>query len=127
MKNQEVREEEYANLMMFDPRGGNFGRRILCMQEEFGISSNDFKLMPETIYDDYERAMGFTPTALARNKLPFQFNYDFLNAISFKKGCYLGQEIVSRSYFTGIVRRRVFPFMLDNKCRLTESQHNEIK
>lgn len=32
MKNQEYREEEYANLMMFDPRGGNYGRRILCMQ-----------------------------------------------------------------------------------------------
>jgi hypothetical protein len=91
MKSQEVREEEYANLMMFDPRGGNFGRRILCMQEEFGISSTDFKLMPETMYEDYERAIGFTPIALARNKLPFQFNYDFLNAISFKKGCYLGQ------------------------------------
>lgn len=37
MKNQEYREDEYANVMMFDPRGGNYGRRILCMQEELGI------------------------------------------------------------------------------------------
>jgi folate-binding protein YgfZ len=25
------------------------------------------------------------------DKLPFQFNFDILKAINFKKGCYLGQ------------------------------------
>ena len=75
--------------------------------------------MPESKYEDFERTIGFTPSNLTTNKLPFQFNYDLLNAISFKKGCYLGQEIVSRSYFTGIVRRRVFPFFVDNEASLT--------
>jgi folate-binding protein YgfZ len=82
--------------------------------------------MPESIYEDFERSVGFTSTPLTKNKLPFQFNYDFMNAISFKKGCYLGQEIVSRSYFTGIVRRRVFPFMVHPKYNLTEATLKEI-
>jgi len=49
---------------------------------------------------------------LAVNKLPFQFNYDLLNAISLKKGCYIGQEIVSRGMLAGIIRRRIFPFTI---------------
>ncbi len=97
------------------------------MQEELGVPVSDFRQMPESMYEDFERAIGFTPTPLTKNKLPFQFNYDFLNAISFKKGCYLGQEIVSRSYFTGIVRRRVFPFIIDPKHNLTETRLKEIR
>lgn len=54
-------------------------------------------------------------------KLPFQFNYDMMNAISLKKGCFLGQEIVSRGLMTGIVRRRIFPFVLDYSEQLVEA------
>lgn len=32
-------------MMFFDPRGGNYGRRILCMQEEFGIPIKEFNLV----------------------------------------------------------------------------------
>jgi folate-binding Fe-S cluster repair protein YgfZ len=35
-----------------------------------------------------------------------------MNAISLKKGCFLGQEIVSRGLLAGIVRRRAFPYVL---------------
>ena len=78
-------------MMMFDPRGGNYGRRILCMQEELGIPPKDFEYVPESKYEDFQRTIGFAPSKVTSNKLPFQFNFDLLNAISFKKGCYLGQ------------------------------------
>jgi len=35
--------------------------------------------------------MGECPVELSQGKLPFQFNYDLLNAISLKKGCFIGQ------------------------------------
>lgn len=43
------------------------------------------------------------------------FNSDLFNGFSFNKGCYLGQEIVARAYHTGIVRRRVFPYVLEDQ------------
>ena len=47
-------------------------------------------------------------------RLPFQFNFDLMGgAISLKKGCFLGQEVVSRGLMAGIVRRRVFPFEIE--------------
>ena len=31
--------------------------------------------------------------------IPLEMNLDFLNYISFSKGCYIGQELIARTYF----------------------------
>ncbi|MBP8928715.1 MAG: folate-binding protein, partial [Ottowia sp.] len=35
-------------------------------------------------------------------------NYESVQGISFKKGCYPGQEVVARSQFRGAIKRRAF-------------------
>lgn len=45
--------------------------------------------------------------------LPLECNADYLNSVSFNKGCYLGQELTARIYFTGVVRKRLMPIVLD--------------
>ncbi|HYM34336.1 MAG TPA: hypothetical protein VET48_03015, partial [Steroidobacteraceae bacterium] len=37
-------------------------------------------------------------------------NLDSLGAISFNKGCYTGQEIISRAHYRGAVKRRMYRF-----------------
>jgi len=46
--------------------------------------------------------------------LPQMLNLDLLGAISFDKGCYVGQEIVARVHYRGRVKRRMLHFA----CRL---------
>lgn len=66
--------------------------------------------------------LGMSPRRLFDNRLPFQYNFDLLHAISLKKGCYIGQEIISRGFLTGVIRKRVFPFELeDSNFTLTEA------
>ncbi len=43
---------------------------------------------------------------------PFEGNIDLLNGIAFDKGCYMGQELVSRIHHRGLVKRR-FPDLKD--------------
>jgi len=43
-------------------------------------------------------------------ELPLEVNLDALAAISFAKGCYLGQELTSRTHFRGVIRKRLLPF-----------------
>lgn len=43
---------------------------------------------------------------------PFEGNIDLLNGIAFDKGCYMGQELVSRIHHRGLVKRR-FPNLKD--------------
>ncbi len=37
-------------------------------------------------------------------------NLDFLNAVSFDKGCFVGQELTARVHHRGLVKRRLFIF-----------------
>ena len=41
-----------------------------------------------------------------------EYNIDGLNGISFTKGCYVGQELMARTHFKGVVRKRAVPFRL---------------
>jgi folate-binding protein YgfZ len=44
---------------------------------------------------------------------PHEANLDQLGGVSFKKGCYVGQEIVSRMEHRGTARNRILPVNLD--------------
>ncbi|EPS61980.1 aminomethyltransferase, partial [Genlisea aurea] len=41
--------------------------------------------------------------------IPLEYNLVGLNAISFDKGCYVGQELVARTHHRGVVRKRLIP------------------
>lgn len=45
------------------------------------------------------------------SSVPFESNFDLLNAIDYDKGCYLGQELIARTHFRGAVRKRFFPLV----------------
>ena len=40
--------------------------------------------------------------------VPQMLNYESVNGVSFKKGCYPGQEVVARSQFRGTLKRRAY-------------------
>ena len=42
--------------------------------------------------------------------IPQMINLDLLNAISFSKGCYTGQEIIARTKYLGRIKRRMLRF-----------------
>eukprot|EP00898_Chlorokybus_atmophyticus_P007546 jgi/Chlat1/7793/Chrsp66S07249 len=44
--------------------------------------------------------------------LPLECNLDALGAVSYSKGCYLGQELTARTYHRGLVRKRLMPVQL---------------
>jgi folate-binding protein YgfZ len=54
-----------------------------------------------------------TPTIWAETQeafVPQMLNLDLLGAISFSKGCYIGQEIVARTQNLGRIKRRMYGF-----------------
>mmetsp|Transcript_7820 Transcript_7820/g.6988 ORF Transcript_7820/g.6988 Transcript_7820/m.6988 type:complete len:347 (+) Transcript_7820:29-1069(+) len=57
------------------------------------------------------------------DQIPFEFNLDLLNYISFTKGCYLGQELIARTKFKGVIRKRLVPFIRSDL--LSNNQSNQ--
>lgn len=46
--------------------------------------------------------------------MPLEYNLAGLNAISFDKGCYMGQELVARTHHRGVIRKRLLPLRFLN-------------
>lgn len=50
------------------------------------------------------------PHELAENKIvPLEANIDLMGGVDYKKGCYVGQELTSRTHHLGVVRKRIMP------------------
>ncbi|PIN05732.1 Transcription factor, component of CCR4 transcriptional complex [Handroanthus impetiginosus] len=47
--------------------------------------------------------------------IPLEYNLAGLNAISFDKGCYVGQELIARTHHRGVIRKRLIPLRFLNK------------
>ncbi|KAJ7972303.1 Glycine cleavage T-protein aminomethyltransferase [Quillaja saponaria] len=41
--------------------------------------------------------------------VPLEYNLVGLNAISFDKGCYVGQEVIARTHHRGLIHKRLLP------------------
>lgn len=54
--------------------------------------------------------------------IPQRLNLDTLGAISFKKGCYIGQEILSRLYFLGKVKYRMYLGVMSGHYNVTPGE-----
>ncbi|XP_030524676.1 putative transferase At4g12130, mitochondrial isoform X2 [Rhodamnia argentea] len=46
--------------------------------------------------------------------IPLEYNLEGLNAISFDKGCYVGQELIARTHHRGVIRKRLLPLKFLN-------------
>ena len=64
-----------------------------------------------------------------KDQLPLNYGLHFLNAISFNKGWYIGQELTQRTFHTGVVRKVALPFVIsdDGKLNSTDSGFLPLK
>lgn len=61
--------------------------------------------------------------------MPLEYNFAGLNAISFDKGCYVGQELIARTHHRGVIRKRLLPlrFFNDNGNEVEERVNPQSK
>lgn len=62
---------------------------------------------------DIRRGLVWLDTDQQDTYLPQMLNWEALGGISFKKGCYTGQEVVARAHFRGQVKKRLSLGYLD--------------
>ena len=63
-----------------------------------------------------------------KESIILDYGFDNINAISYTKGCYLGQELIARTHHTGIIRKKVHYFKCEHNLEKgTEILQNEVK
>lgn len=103
-----------------DPRHPSLGMRVLSVpsEQKASISLKDIldpKSFPdmEGNYELVRRLAGVLEgTNELTNRTALETNHEFLNAVAFDKGCYLGQELTARVHYTGVLRKRSMPLLL---------------
>jgi folate-binding protein YgfZ len=75
-------------------------------------------------YDAHRLALGVAgPADWGSDKTyPIEANFDLLNGIDFKKGCFVGQETTSRMKRRGQVKTRMAPIAFDGSALPPESE-----
>ncbi|XP_078448035.1 glycine cleavage T-protein family [Wolffia australiana] len=64
-----------------------------------------------------ERGVAEGSTEIPKGEaIPLEYNLVGLNAISFDKGCYVGQEFIARTHHRGVIRKRLLPFRLVDRA-----------
>lgn len=59
-------------------------------------------------YQDISAGIPWLSVATSEDYIPQMLNIDKLGGISFKKGCYTGQEIIARTHYLGKAKRELF-------------------
>ena len=99
---------------LIDPRNINLGARVIINLEKLYMSIKKLGLQleePEKYYD-FSHKLGIAQinTKDLQEKLfGLECNFEELNGIDFKKGCYVGQENTARMKMKNKIRKRLIP------------------
>ena len=105
--------------IFLDPRNKELGARLIINLEKLYLSLKKLDLQDADLkdYHSLSHKLGIVPKDL--NKLQnkvfgIECNYEELNGIDFKKGCYVGQENTARIKLKNKLSKRLFPINLIN-------------
>ncbi len=116
--------------IFLDPRNKQLGARLIINLEKLYLSLKKLNLHNADLKEYYSlsHSLGIVPKDL--NKLQdklfgIECNFEELNGIDFKKGCYVGQENTARIKLKNKLSKRLFPInVLNGKLHEGESIYN---
>ncbi|MAN61708.1 MAG: hypothetical protein CMI60_07145 [Parvibaculum sp.] len=99
----------HDGLRFNDPRLSALGQRFMVPAALADAALSIGEASTPQDYDAHRIALA-VPGAqdlIADKTFPMEANLDLLNAIDFQKGCFVGQEVTSRTHRKGQVRKRI--------------------
>ena len=116
--------------IFLDPRNKNLGARLIINLEKLYLSLKKLELHNANLEEYYSisHSLGIDPKDLNKLKdklFGIECNFEELNGIDFKKGCYVGQENTARIKLKNKLSKRLFPInVINGKLHEGESIYN---
>jgi hypothetical protein len=116
-------------LMYIDPRHISVGIRAYILQngESEPFASLGYKEEEESAYEHHRITCGIPSgdtDMVSGDTFPLDFRMDHFHAISYTKGCYVGQEVTARVHHRGKVRKK--PYLVSADQHLPTSKDEVI-
>jgi tRNA-modifying protein YgfZ len=97
-----------------DPRHGVLGVRAALPAAE--LAALDMTAGDRGDYDAMRLKLGVPESGsdlVAEKSLLMESRFEELNGVDFEKGCYVGQEVTARMKHRALIRKRLFPVIID--------------
>ena len=106
-----------------DPRSKNLGGRLIANLEKLNLSLKSLGLKSENPKKYYTLSHKLGIPQVNTDKLQdkvfgLECNFEELNGIDFKKGCYVGQENTARMKLKNKLRRKLLPLKSNEKLNV---------
>ena len=125
---------EFRESIIFsDPRIKELGARIICNLEKLHLTIKklNLKIVNNESYLKKAYTYGIPIKGIKSLKeqlFGLEANFETLNAIDFKKGCYIGQENTARMKLKNKLRRRLMPIRTEESLKIgSELTYNNVK
>jgi folate-binding protein YgfZ len=111
-------------ICVLDPRQNELGYRTY-QKDDFAYCAEDF-----ANYQNLRLILGVpegSKDMIMDKSIPLEWNMESLHAISWDKGCYIGQELTARTKHVGTVRKYIIPIKFEKPgnyskgCNLVQS------
>ena len=120
--------------IFLDPRNSALGGRIIINLEKLYLSIKKLNLKSSNIKEYYDHSFDIgipqIDTQKLQNKLfGIECNFEELNGLDFKKGCYVGQENTARIKLKDKQSKKLFPIkVLEGEIKIDDEikQNNKI-
>ena len=93
----------------------NNPERMLALANKVPENIENFITSEEWIEHDIKEMIPIIHKESSEKFIPQMLNLDILNAVSFSKGCYTGQEVVARVQHRGKIKQRMFKIKTESK------------
>jgi len=116
--------------IILDPRNKDLGARLIINLEKLYLSLKKLELKdsPTAEYYELSHKLGIAQKDLNKlqNKLfGIECNFEELNGIDFKKGCYVGQENTARIKLKNKLSKRLLPIdLIEGELNLSDLIYN---
>ena len=116
------------SLGFVDPRAKDFGYRFYVDQEDLKNYETQNLIFYHQRRINFKIPEGYYDLTKDKSYI-FEFGFDNFNAISYQKGCYVGQEATARNHYRGQLRKKIFLFEVkevDENLRKNIEEKNDL-
>ena len=88
--------------------GAGLARALWCAPTGTPLPAGKALALPDWNWLEVQSGIAMITQPIFEAFVPQMLNYESVGGVSFKKGCYPGQEVVARSQFRGTLKRRAY-------------------
>lgn len=96
------------NICFLDPRNTKMGHRLIGLESDLLSLNHNEQSLDFYNYHRLNLKLVDDSDLLYDKSLILEYGFDDFNAIDYKKGCYIGQEVTARTHYRGLVRKKIF-------------------